>query len=145
MLFGSGVDRRGEVLDLGVQLGLVAKSGAWFSLNELALPAEGEGAEGPEGGGEAREEAARALEAVGEWPLMMGQGREKVRALTVLSCCGCPGHRSLTPSISCAEQGVPGGAPGRLQGADDGGAGQAQDHGGACVPVWGVLWSLDRG
>lgn len=62
MLFGSGVDLRGEVLDLGVQLGLVGKSGAWFSLNELKGGAEEVGG----GGG-------------GDWPIMMGQGREKVR------------------------------------------------------------------
>lgn len=77
MLFGSGVDRRGEVLDLGVQLGLVAKSGAWFSLGELALPPRAVLEEG-----EVKEdvaEAEAAVRAVGEWPLMMGQGREKVR------------------------------------------------------------------
>ena len=78
MLFGTGVDRRGEVLDLGVQLGLVAKSGAWFSLAEPERPSplRGDG-EGDEDAAEAAE-AAAAVEAVGEWPLMMGQGREKV-------------------------------------------------------------------
>lgn len=77
MLFGSGVDLRGEVLDLGVQLGLVAKSGAWFSLNELSGAGAAQGEEGEGGGDEA--EAAAAVAAVGEWPIMMGQGREKVR------------------------------------------------------------------
>jgi hypothetical protein len=75
MLFGNGVDRRGEVLDLGVHLGLVAKSGAWFSLSQLLeLPA----ASGAEEEAEAAE-AEAAVKAVGEWPIMMGQGREKVR------------------------------------------------------------------
>lgn len=85
MLFGSGVDLRGEVLDLAVQLGLVAKSGAWFSLNELELPPLEEGATAVEEG------------AVGEFPIMMGQGREKVRGC----CCRwCDGQRGRASAFS---------------------------------------------
>jgi hypothetical protein len=56
MLFGTGIDRRGEVLDLGVKVGLVGKSGSWFSLKET--------------------EALK--DAFNEWPVLMGQGRDKV-------------------------------------------------------------------
>ena len=31
MLFGEGVSHSGEILDLGVNLGLIVKSGSWFS------------------------------------------------------------------------------------------------------------------
>jgi recombination protein RecA len=33
ILYGMGVSREGEILDLGVNLGLVEKSGAWYSYN----------------------------------------------------------------------------------------------------------------
>ncbi len=33
ILYGQGINRMGEVLDLGVQQGLVEKSGAWYSYN----------------------------------------------------------------------------------------------------------------
>ncbi len=140
MLFGSGVDRRGEVLDLGVQLGLVAKSGAWFHLSGLELPAAGEAGEGDTE--EDGAEAAAAVAAVGEWPVMMGQGREKVRrgvGCLVYACvyerkrcgaaAGCNGDTKIVHTHT--EQGVLGGAPRHVQGADAGGAGQAPDHGGA--------------
>ena len=31
ILYGKGIDRNGEIIDLGVQLGLLEKSGAWYS------------------------------------------------------------------------------------------------------------------
>lgn len=33
IMYGEGVSKQGEILDLGVQAGLVEKSGAWFSYN----------------------------------------------------------------------------------------------------------------
>jgi recombination protein RecA len=33
ILYGNGINRLGEVLDLGVQLGLIDKSGAWYAYN----------------------------------------------------------------------------------------------------------------
>jgi recombination protein RecA len=37
-MFNEGISRVGEILDLGVELGIVAKSGSWFSYdgNKLA-------------------------------------------------------------------------------------------------------------
>lgn len=33
VMFGEGVSRTGEIIDLGVNLGIIAKSGSWFSYN----------------------------------------------------------------------------------------------------------------
>jgi recombination protein RecA len=37
IMFGSGISRSGEIVDLGVELGIVKKSGAWFSYNDTRL------------------------------------------------------------------------------------------------------------
>ena len=37
VMFGSGISRSGEVLDLGVQHGIVKKSGSWFSYGDSKL------------------------------------------------------------------------------------------------------------
>ncbi len=37
ILFGSGIDRAGELIDNGLAVGLVQKSGAWFSMGETRL------------------------------------------------------------------------------------------------------------
>lgn len=37
IMFGSGISKSGEIVDLGVQLGIVKKSGSWFSYNESKL------------------------------------------------------------------------------------------------------------
>ncbi|MEG2174762.1 MAG: recombinase RecA [Oscillospiraceae bacterium] len=37
IMYGRGISREGELLDLGVKLGLVQKSGAWFSKDDLRL------------------------------------------------------------------------------------------------------------
>jgi hypothetical protein len=58
MLYGCGLDRRGEVLDMGMDVGLVHKAGAWFSIPELP----------------------GYMDLAPSWPLMLGQGRDKVRA-----------------------------------------------------------------
>lgn len=34
MMFGKGVDAEADILELGVQAGLIEKSGAWFSMND---------------------------------------------------------------------------------------------------------------
>ena len=35
--FGRGISREGELIDFGLQLGLVLRSGAWFSMGEQSL------------------------------------------------------------------------------------------------------------
>lgn len=37
IMFGEGISRAGEIIDLGVDLGIVKKSGSWFSYNETKL------------------------------------------------------------------------------------------------------------
>lgn len=36
-MFGEGISQSGEILDLGVDLGIINKSGAWFSYNGAKL------------------------------------------------------------------------------------------------------------
>ena len=68
MLFGTGLDRTGEIVDLGVKCGLVKKAGSWFTVDVKEghpVKAEVEGAE----------------------TVMMGQGREKVTRHSSLASC----------------------------------------------------------
>ncbi|WP_108821811.1 recombinase RecA [Dysgonomonas sp. Marseille-P4361] len=37
IMYGEGISRSGEIIDLGVELGIVKKSGSWFSYNETKL------------------------------------------------------------------------------------------------------------
>jgi recombination protein RecA len=36
-MFGEGISLSGEILDLGVSLNIIKKSGSWFSYNETKL------------------------------------------------------------------------------------------------------------
>ena len=37
ILFGEGIAKEGELVDMGVQLGMVQKSGSWFSMGEVRI------------------------------------------------------------------------------------------------------------
>jgi recombination protein RecA len=37
IMFGTGISKSGEIIDLGVQLGIVKKSGSWFSYGDQKL------------------------------------------------------------------------------------------------------------
>lgn len=37
ILYGEGISRIGEIIDIGVELGVIKKSGSWFSYNETKL------------------------------------------------------------------------------------------------------------
>jgi recombination protein RecA len=36
-MYGEGISKTGEILDLGVKAGLVEKSGAWFSYDSIRI------------------------------------------------------------------------------------------------------------
>ena len=37
IIFGEGISKNGEIIDMGVELGIVQKSGSWFSYNSDKL------------------------------------------------------------------------------------------------------------
>ena len=37
IMFGEGISLAGEIIDLGVEAGVIKKSGAWFSYNDTKL------------------------------------------------------------------------------------------------------------
>ncbi len=37
IMFGEGISRTGEIVDLGVEMGIIKKSGSWFSYNDTKL------------------------------------------------------------------------------------------------------------
>jgi recombination protein RecA len=37
IMFGEGVSRAGEIIDLGTEYGIIKKSGSWYSYNETKL------------------------------------------------------------------------------------------------------------
>jgi recombination protein RecA len=80
IMYGEGVSKVGEILDLGVKAGLVEKSGAWFSYDSIRIGQGRENAktylkEHPDV--QARLETAirRSKDEVGE-ALMVGAGPE---------------------------------------------------------------------
>ena len=62
-MFGRGISREGDILDLGVNLGIVQKSGAWFAYNDSKI-------------GQGRENAKNFL---AENPQVMEEIEQKVR------------------------------------------------------------------
>ena len=63
IMFGRGISREGDILDLGVNLGIVQKSGAWFAYNDSKI-------------GQGRENAKNFL---AENPQVMEEIEQKVR------------------------------------------------------------------
>ena len=37
IMFGEGISRSGEIIDLGAELGIIKKSGSWYSYNDTKL------------------------------------------------------------------------------------------------------------
>jgi recombination protein RecA len=37
ILYGEGVSRHGEIIDLGVEKGIIQKSGSWYSYNDIRI------------------------------------------------------------------------------------------------------------
>ena len=64
IMFGKGISREGDILDLAVNLGLIGKSGAWFSYNGEKI-------------GQGRENAKLYL---AEHPELLEEMEQKIRA-----------------------------------------------------------------
>jgi len=60
IMYGEGISKMGELIDMGVQAGLVEKAGAWFSYNGERI---GQGKENAKQWMKEHEEAAEGLEA----------------------------------------------------------------------------------
>ena len=60
IMYGHGISKSGELLDLGVKAGIVEKSGAWFSYDGQRI---GQGRENAKQYLEANKDAAAAIEA----------------------------------------------------------------------------------
>ena len=65
IMYGEGVSKSGEILDLGVKAGVVEKSGSWFSYDSQRI-------------GQGRENAKMYLK---DNPAMMAEVEEKVKAV----------------------------------------------------------------
>ena len=65
ILYGKGISKIGEILDIGVLLGIVEKSGAWFSYNGNRI-------------GQGKDNARRTLESD---PAMMAEIEQKIREM----------------------------------------------------------------
>lgn len=37
MIYGQGISKMGEIIDMGVELGIIKKSGSWFSYNDMKI------------------------------------------------------------------------------------------------------------
>ena len=64
MIFGKGISRTGEVLDIAVDLDIIKKSGAWFSYNDAKI-------------GQGRDNAKKFL---ADNPDVMKEVEEKIKA-----------------------------------------------------------------
>jgi recombination protein RecA len=60
IMYGQGISKTGELLDLGVKAGIVEKSGSWFSYDGTRI---GQGREASKAYLEANKDVANAIEA----------------------------------------------------------------------------------
>ena len=60
MIYGEGISHTGEIVDMGVELGLITKNGSWFNFGETRL---GQGREAAKQFFKENPEAADDLEA----------------------------------------------------------------------------------
>ncbi len=74
IIFGEGVSKLGEIIDLGVDLGIIQKSGSWFSYNTNKL-------------GQGRD-AVKSL--IGDNPELMAELEAKIRAKITENNAGAP-------------------------------------------------------
>lgn len=66
IMFGEGISKAGEIIDYGVELGIIKKSGAWFSYGDVKI---GQGMEGTKG----------VRKTINDNPELMAELEEKVK------------------------------------------------------------------
>ena len=86
IMFGEGISKSGEVLDLAVQLEIVQKSGAWFNYGETRL-------------GQGRDNAKQYL---ADHPEVMAEIEQKVRDNAEKLYAGKRGGKKAAPTASAA-------------------------------------------
>ncbi len=98
MIFGHGISRIGEVLDLGAELDIVQKSGAWYSYGEMRL-------------GQGRDNARQYLE---EHPETAGEIEKKVRenSQKLFGKAGAPSKPAGAHAAKPVQQAAPAGEQG---------------------------------
>ena len=85
ILFGKGISRTGDVLDLGVEAGIIQKSGAWYSYGEERV-------------GQGRDNARNFLEEVGfAAHIKAPAGRRAQPATTICVRLGCKAQAGKDP------------------------------------------------
>ena len=62
LIYGKGVNRLGEILDLGIKFGIIGRSGSWLSYGDIQL-------------GQGRE---RAMEFLRENPTLLSEIEQKI-------------------------------------------------------------------
>ena len=85
IMYGEGISKTGEILDLGVKAGLIEKSGAWFSYDSVRIGQGRENAklylkENPDVAQRVENAIRGRTEEVGE-ALMVGEGEDEVSAV----------------------------------------------------------------
>lgn len=87
ILFGEGISHTGEIIDLGVELGIVKKSGSWFSYNGTKIAQGREAArqviaDNPELADELEALIMEALKAKGNKPMVKKPATSEIDAIT---------------------------------------------------------------
>ena len=88
IMFGEGISKAGEIIDYGVELGVLRKSGAWFSYGDLKI---GQGKEG-------------VRKMINDNPELMAELEEKIRAALTEATSGKKGIGSLLAAKSAQRE-----------------------------------------
>ena len=92
ILYGEGISREGSIIDLGVEAGIIKKSGAWFTYEGPAGPGQGEGTRVPQAGSGSGGNAGRSHHAGAQgWTLCEPEERRRRGRHSASGCRRFPG------------------------------------------------------